>query len=97
MTPALDPRPVFEKDGAWFVQDGCGRIVAGPFHSKNDADKWHEQWESTCACGYNGADGLTRVGEEGRGSWVCPRCLAVIYGVDRSKEEVFRLLWGSKP
>jgi hypothetical protein len=89
--------PVFEKDGAWYVQDGGEHVVFGPFGSKAEADQRLEQWESECSCGYDGADGLERVGEAGRGSWACPRCLAVIYGVDRPKEEVFSLLWGTEP
>ena len=45
------------------------------------------------SCGCEGDEvGLERIGEEGRGSWVCPRCLEVVYGVDRSKEEIRRLL-----
>lgn len=96
--PEIVTRPVFEKDGAWYVQDGSGRVVFGPFGSKAEADRRLMQWESMCPdCGYDGADGLDRVGEEGRGSSVCPRCLTVVYGEDRPRKEVFRLLWGTEP
>ena len=90
-------RPIFEANGAWHVRDGLGLIVGGPFATKVAALQWLERWESACCCGYDGADGLERVGEQGRGSWICPRCLSVVYGVDRSRAEVFRLLWGEKP
>jgi ribosomal protein L37AE/L43A len=35
---------------------------------------------------------LQRVGPLGSGSWVCGRCHKVIYGVDRSRQEVSQLI-----
>ena len=45
----------------------------------------------------NEDDEIKRVGPSGKGSWACGRCLRVLYGVDRSRAQVFRLLHGDAP
>jgi len=51
------------------------------------------------ACGsLNEKEGdIVSVSVDGRVSLACGRCLTVIYGTDRSREEIFRLLWGERP
>jgi hypothetical protein len=60
--------------------------------------KQDDDWCGPCSeCGHhNTEDDIKRVGPPGKGSWVCGHCLAVIYGTDRSRIEVFQLLWARR-
>ena len=51
---------------------------------KSDRDQFY------CDACDNGE--IERVGPLGAGSWCCPRCLSVIYGVDRPPAEIAHLL-----